>query len=106
MKTLTTTIAALMLATSAHATDCASARRNTESLFKDLGASVDAAQKVTTEADALQAVRSIKRRVDSVRSSLVSVRIYCHGNAGAIAWANKVEDGMDHMDAVIKGGPK
>lgn len=105
MKTLTTTIAALMLATSAHATDCADARRNTESLFKDLGVSVDAAQKVTTEADASQAVRAIKRRVDSVRSSLISIRVYCHDNAEALQWANKVEDGMDHMDSLIRSGP-
>ena len=105
MKTITTTIAALMLATSAHATDCADARNSAQTLIDDLRASVSNTKDIT-EADAVQLIRAIQRRSDSVRSSLISVRVYCHGNAGAIKWANGVEDTLDSIDAISKGGPK
>jgi len=67
--------------------------------------SVESAEKATTDSERLNAIRAIQRRVDSVQSSLISIRVYCHSNASVIQWANRVEDTMDNMSAITRKGP-
>ena len=96
MKTITTTIAALLLATNASASDCASARASTQDLIDDYlnfvsEMNADPQKEKNIEFHCTGA----QRRARSIQSSLISVKVFCHGNSGAIKWANQIEDAVE-----------
>ncbi|MFW6340674.1 MAG: hypothetical protein ACOC0Q_07380 [Wenzhouxiangella sp.] len=106
MKLITTTIAALLLATNADAETCQSATQTTQDLLEDLRISVqpveDADLGSVTDAEAELMTKSVMRRVLSVQSSLIAVNVYCGGNSASIAWANSVEDMTDRMIEALR----
>ena len=100
MKALTTTIAALLIATSANAESCRSAHSRAMAMLDDVKVSIEQAQEVSKEEmdkNGAQVIRAIMRRVDSLDSSLISVRVYCHDNLSAIRWANEADDLVDRL---------
>lgn len=96
MKALTTTITALLLATSAQASDCRTAVSNTLKIAETVKTSAQAASVSDLSAqERALAQRKVERRTDSLQTSLISLRVYCHDNPDALELANKLEDAID-----------
>ena len=99
---IATTIAAFLLATNVSANSCHEATQNTRTLMNDVTEALEAITQVDTatasEAEMHRAISALERRAQSVRRSLISVRIYCHQNAQVISWSNRVEDMLDRLE--------
>jgi hypothetical protein len=97
---ITTTFAAMFLASSLQAMDCNQAQNTTLELSNQL-------QEIAREAladDYISAleVKKIVRRIDSVRISLINLRAYCHHDAAMLNIANNIEDVIDTYEASLR----
>ena len=92
------TLLALTLIAGPAMADCKESAEATAALLADVN---KVANQIIEEGANRQNVRALDRRIDSVESSLISMRIYCHGNAEGISLANQVADNMDEMRAAL-----
>ena len=103
MKALTTIAAAALLATNVHANSCAEARTTTQELVEDF---LELAQEVEAgkvNDDNIELYhRRAARRVRSIESSLIGLRVWCHDNSTMLRWANTIEDAIDEFKAAVQ----
>ncbi|NBB81465.1 MAG: hypothetical protein GVY36_18830 [Verrucomicrobia bacterium] len=97
-----TVIAALILATNVSANSCRESLANSQGLLDDLKSYVEDAREDfedATEAEARRINSGLMRRARSLKSSLISIRVYCDSSEH-IKWANEL---ADLADIVIVG---
>ena len=90
-------LALTLIAGSAMA-DCKESAENTATLMADVQ---EVSTQIVDEGPNKRNMKALVRRIESVERSLISMRVYCGGNAEAISLANDIADNMDELRAAL-----